>query len=326
MKQVKSIQYLSQGLHKTGGFRHEKVLYESICKYYGATKVKTSFERKKKNYNTVFGHFYLLAWSFFKSNASINIVTSRLALSAVIRNLFNNNEILIVLHNFDPNDGKSLVFKKYFNFLFYALRKMKSKRFKVIAVSSFWKKYFEETIHLPNVYQFSNYYEIEKYQQIQKKDKNLWIHLGQWSTKNDEAIFGLAQKLSLDGFYCYFSTTDSAAAKSNNGSYEIICFHDFKDYLEQVSMSLCTLALPKINEGWNRVAHESMLLSTPVIGYDKGGLGDLMKESHSIIVKNIEEVYICIKDNLFVLPQNDFIQKYDVSNVNLELEKICKTH
>lgn len=324
MNTIKSIQYLSQGQQKTGGFRHEKVLYESISKYYGANGIKSSFERKEKNYNTIIGHIYLLVWSFFKSNASINIVTSRLALSAIIRNLFTKNEILIVLHNYDPNDGKSKTFKAYFHVLFSVLRKTNSKRLKVIAVSPFWKKYFEETIHLPNVYQFSNYYEIEKYQQLQKKDKNPWIHLGQWSTKNDEAIFGLAQKLSLDGFYCYFSTTDSTAAKSNNGSFEIICFHNFNDYLEQVSMSLCTLALPKVNEGWNRVAHESMLLSTPVIGYNKGGLGDLLKESHSIIVKNIEEVYICIKDNLFVLPQNDFIQKYDVSNVSLELEKICK--
>jgi hypothetical protein len=36
---------------------------------------------------------------------------------------------------------------------------------------------------------------------------------------------------------------------------------------------MCTVCLIKVNEGWNRLAHESILIGTPVFGYGNGGLG-----------------------------------------------------
>jgi hypothetical protein len=36
------------------------------------------------------------------------------------------------------------------------------------------------------------------------------------------------------------------------------------------------------------LAHESILIGTPVLGYGNGGLGELLKKSHSIIVQDID--------------------------------------
>jgi hypothetical protein len=42
-----------------------------------------------------------------------------------------------------------------------------------------------------------------------------------------------------------------------------------------------TLAMPFIKEGWNRIAHESLLLGTQVIGFNQGGLGDLLRGANA---------------------------------------------
>src|SRR5690606_6562501 len=137
-------------------------------------------------------------------------------------------------------------------------------------------------------------------------------------------IESLAARLTRDGYYCFFSTPDTALAAPSNGKYEVICFHDFKDYLEQISMCCCTLALSKIAEGWNRTAHESILLGTPVIGYKRAGLGDLLHISSSVVVKNPDEAYDCIKQSIFVLPDSGFYRRFDMKEAEDYIVEICK--
>ena len=53
------------------------------------------------------------------------------------------------------------------------------------------------------------------------------------------------------------------------------------------------LALSNYNEGWNRIAAESMFLKKPVIGTSKGGLGELLIGGKQLVYKdgmNLEEL------------------------------------
>lgn len=311
---VKHIRYISYGPIKTGGYRHESVLYKSAVQFHGNNEtIKSDCIRRPRLFESFLAHLDLLFWSFLKSKADINIVPARLAIPAILRNYFNQAEVWIVMHNLDSNDGKSNAFNQYLNRLFNLLRKQKTKRFKVIAVSPYWVNYFRDQMGLPNVHLFPNLFDTEVYKPYQQNEKYPWIHLGQFSSKNDPEIIRLAAALTTDGYYCYFSTLDPTKAMSHNGKFEVICFHGFEDYLDQMSRSCCTLALTKINEGWNRVAHESILVGTPVIGYDKAGLGDLMKASGSVVVRDVDEAYIAIKESLWVLPEISFNSKYDIS-------------
>jgi glycosyltransferase involved in cell wall biosynthesis len=317
------IRYISYGTSKTGGYRHEKCLFDSCLSFLAINhKIEAKLIRKNQLFESPKAHIYLMLWAFIQSSGDINIVTARTGVSAILRNLFNKKQVWIVLHNYDANDHKSISLKWYYQLLFFLLRKQSSERIKTVVVASYWKRFFEKEIGLPNVFIFPNLFDTLAYEKYQSKHKNNWVHLGQFSSKNDAGIFPLAEKLSAAGYYCYFSTLNQSEAQESK-YYDILYFPKFNEYLEHVSRSICTLALSRINEGWNRVAHESMLLGTPVIGYNAGGLGDLLKESKSMVVNSVDEVYECITQNLFVQPSSSFTEKYDLKNFAKYTIQIC---
>ncbi len=317
------IKYLSFGKFKTGGYRHETILYDSLVKYLSKNhSVKAEKLRLHRYFENPIAYLKLLWWAFKNADADINVVTSRLAIPAMIKNSRNNKQVWIVLHNYDPNDGKSEWMKLYYKWLFKRLKNTNHSRFKIITVSPFWKQYFKEEIGITNTYIFPNLFDVKYYRKLATQEKNPWIHLGQLSSKNDPEIYKLAEELVKDGYYCYFSTLDANEVRQN-GNFGIIKFDTFKDYLEQMAKCCCTLALTEVNEGWNRLAHESILVGTPVIGYDKGGLGDLLRESNSLVVRNIEEAYTCIREALWVLPDESFYEHYSLTASDHFIEQIC---
>lgn len=309
---------------KTGGYRHESILFDAMADYFGNKgHVDASKVRKDRLFENPLAYLKLLLWSYRKANADINLVTVRSAMPAMLRNRNNKKQVWIVLHNYDANDGKSRWMEWYYRLLFKHLKKQKHNRFKVIAVSPYWEKFFKQNIGITNTHIFPNLFDLKIYEDIATDKKNPWVHLGQLSSKNDPEIFHLAEQLVKDGYYCYFSTMDAHDVR-HNGNFEIIRFESFKDYLEQMARCCCTLALTEVIEGWNRVAHESLLVGTPVIGYDNGGLGDLLRESNSIVVKNAEEAYECIRESLWVMPEKSFLKKYDLNEGKKYIEKICQ--
>lgn len=318
------IKYLSFGKFKTGGYRHETLFYESLVRYFHRKgEVEAEKIRWERFFQNPLAYLRLLFWGYRKADADITIVPSRLAIPAMIRNRNNQKEVWIVLHNFDPNDGKTNWMKWYYKSLFKRLQTVKHKRFKLIAVSPFWEQYFRTNFGINNVQVFPNLFDLNYYKEFATGKKNPWIHLGQLSSKNDPEIFKLAEELVKDGYYCFFSTLDRHEVRQN-GNFEIIRFETFGEYLDQMARCICTLALTEVNEGWNRIAHESLLVGTPVIGYDKGGLGDLLKESNSIIVKNIEEAYTCIRESLWVMPDEKFYRKYSIESGEKYIEQLCQ--
>lgn len=318
------IHYISYGISETGGYRHERVLFESCAAYFRkTTRVDAWLLRKNKLFRNIPAHLELVIWAFRKSNADINIMTGRTGLSAIMRNLFGKRQVWVVMHNFDQRDGKSRVLRLYYRWLFSMLRRSGHGRFRLITVSPYWLDHFRQDLGISHTYLFPNLFNLSRYTEFSTTHKNAWIHLGQFSSKNDPSIIQLARKLSIDGYYCYFSTLHEEAAKANNGSFEVVYFENFNDYLEQMARCCCTLALTRINEGWNRIAHESLLVGTPVIGYDAGGLGDLLRESNSIIVKDIDEAYTCIRENLWVMPDKEFLDRYDISRSEAYISTIC---
>jgi len=327
--ELKSMQinYISYGVVKTGGYRHEKCLFDALCEYKSRnTEVKGQLIRRERLFETLFGYIDLMLWSFLKSNADINIVTARTGLSAILRNLFTKKEVWIVLHNYDENDGKSVRMRTYFKCLFSTLRRLQNKRFKIIVVAPFWAEYFKTKQCLKYTYLFPNLFDVKSYESYRKVKKERLVFFGQWSTKNDFSILQLANRLSQKKYHCYFATLDISQVKSYDGNFEIVYFPTHASYLENMSKAHCTLALTSINEGWNRIAHESLLVNTPVIGFKRGGLGDLLKESNSVIVNSIEEAYNCIEGGVWVLPDQDFFERYDLSNTSNYLEIVCSNH
>jgi len=318
---ILTLSLLRHGVLYSGGARYEEFLLDSLS---AELKARSIFVKSDKE---VFARLYkglanirLIAEGLKSSKADVNIVTARLGLGSVVRNLFTRNKVIIVLHYFDIKDGKGLFLKMYYALLFYTLKR-KLSRTAIVCVSPFFENYFKNVfpyipvICIPNLFKNNDY-------QVYKVDKNISkVILGQYSPKNDNSGFELAKKLTLAGYHCIFFTLDPSQA-GKYADYEIKCV-PFSAYLQEMASAYCTIAIPYVNEGWNRIAHESLLVGTPVIGYARGGLGNLLTESNSYIVNNADEAYeLIIQKKVQYRTSEKFIEKYDAGNSGLFLKPL----
>ena len=316
------IRLLRHGTFMSGGARFEDFLINSLEKEIinnsgSVKKDRILFERLFHGIQNVF----LMAKGFYYSSADVNIVTARLALSSILRNLFSNRKTIIVLYNFDKDDSKRFYLKIYYNFLFGIL-KFNLKRTCIICQSTYFQQFFQDQFKKVPVYKVPNLFPAEKYKKHVDRDHKK-ILLGQYSHKNDESVFKLAKRLNDSGYHCYFLSLDARLSVKYT-DYEVKSV-SFDEYLNEMATSYCSIAFSKVKEGWNRMAHESILVGTPVIGYDRGGLGDLLRESGSYIVSSVDEAFELIASRKIELKASgDFIKRYDVSNTPMCLEPLIK--
>ena len=318
----KFIKYISYGKYETGGYKHELFFAEQLQQFLNqkGEHVSLEIDRKNRFYTNLFAYLKLFLLGL-TANTNYNIVVARVALFAVLRNAFTQNKVYIVLHNFDEYDGKSFWLNLYYDALFFVLKNTKNDNISIVTVAPFWVQYFKEkTKNNINVFNFPNFFDGEFYSDFIAVNKKKQIHLGQWSFKNHADVFEIAKQLTEQGYYCYFSTNfKDFATKTSN--YEVVYFDQFENYLTQMALSEFTLAITGINEGWNRVAHESILVGTPVIAYAKAGLLNLVNESKSIAASNMEEVLQGI-ENKNVQANSNLLAHYDIKNAADYLNKI----
>lgn len=314
--------YLSHGITETGGYRHERFLVQTLEEAFHAKGYATStlINRKKKFYSGMLDYFRLLWFGFASCRKGVNIVVARLGVSAMLRGIFLQSKTLIVIHYDDDRDGKSFFLKCYYRLLFYLLRSG-LRNVAVIAVAPFWVDYFQavKKVQVP-VFLFPNFFDTDAYKQYQHTQKKAVVNLGQYSFKNDPAIFELAEKLHQKGIESYFSTLIPAEARVEK-NYKVIC-EPREAFMQRMASSIYTIAYISINEGWNRLVHESILAGTPAIGVEKGGLNDLLTESGGLKANTVDEFVQQIESGKTTAPADDFIRKYDQANASAYISSI----
>lgn len=275
-----SIKYISHGAQLTGGYLHEKHLAQNLAEHINATYTES---RQWQYYETKKAHLNLLKWAYKESTASIQICVSRLALPIIFKNLFSNRKTLVIWHYYDDKDRKSKWLKNYYHLLVQTALFIAPKKLAFVAVAPFWKSYFEKEFKLKQVFYFPNLFDPKTYANLSLVKVEKQIHLGQVSFKNSAELFLLAELLFHKGYTCYFSTNDPKKVYQSK-FYEVIYFENHTDFLNKMAESAYTLTMPAIAEGWNRIAHESLLVGTQVIGFNKGGLGDLLRGANALVV------------------------------------------
>ncbi|NBP06354.1 MAG: hypothetical protein EBV15_09090, partial [Bacteroidetes bacterium] len=98
----------------------------------------------------------------------------------------------------------------------------------------------------------------------------------------EHEMYHLYHLLKELGFVCYFSSSEPVFCPD----LPVSVFQKHGDYLKQVAGSAATVILNKTIEGWSRVAHESILLGTPVIASSGGGLEELVRLSGGCVCDN----------------------------------------
>ena len=93
---------------------------------------------------------------------------------------------------------------------------------------------------------------------------------------------------------CFFSSNEPVFSPN----LPVSVFQNRGDYLKQVAGSAATIIINRIHEGWNRVAHESILLGTPVVASNGGGLEELVVLSGGVICETPETIVELIETGL----------------------------
>ena len=103
----------------------------------------------------------------------------------------------------------------------------------------------------------------------------------------------------------------------------------FDDYVNLLSYSSLTLLLTPFEEGWSRIAHESVLCGTPVIGNGSGGMKELLDLANQIIIKSdnnlFEEIKSIVEYRKRVDKSNqEKIKKFDMKYFKEEWMKVIE--
>lgn len=279
------LRYLSHGKKVTGGYLHELFLFEEIARAMQLDPHRFIELRQWRMFESPSQYLQLFQWAFKNGKAPLVVTVSRLAIPVLLRNILNRNQVLVVWHYHHSNDGHQSILHAWYRFTFWLIRILPEHKVKLVAVAPYWVSYFKQKVGNDKVVHYPNF--IDPISLNEPKDQQR-IHLGQWSGKNSSDLFWLASELHARGRQCYFST-NLAQEAAKHESYEVIYFKNHVDYLKEMAGSAYTLAMPDFPEGWNRVAHESLLCGTQVIGYALGGLGDLLHGANAYIVNNREE-------------------------------------
>ncbi|MCC7532846.1 MAG: hypothetical protein IT246_02770 [Bacteroidia bacterium] len=309
--QKKSLQYISHGTTPTGGYMHETKLAETLS---NALQLPLSEFRYNKNTNGIFSIFKLWLFAFKHASNGINITVQRLLLPVLLKSIVANGKVILVFHHYDVNENKGQLYRLQFMLLKTIVRLNLSK-LTIVVVANFWKDFFiNEGINPKQIHLFPNFFDTQHYTQFKTTAKTKkQIYLGQYGEKQHPEIFRLAEMLNRDGYHCIFSTLDKTLIQTTN-TYEVNYFTT-TDYLKMIANCTYTVCLTKFNEGWNRTAHESLLLGVPVIGNCAGGLCELLQQAEQDIVSTAEQAYQIIKSNKEFTLAHNFIANYDIKQI-----------
>lgn len=326
MKKI-SIHYLSDGPKNTGGFFHENFWFEKISEFYSKHdfEVKTFSFRPEKYHS---GIKQITAWwisLFRKSNADLVLVPARSALPVLLRNLFSKNKVWVVFHSYNNEELKKNRLKAIYHVILFGLIRNSSlcKQAKIVTICDTWKVFFVNKLEISTkkILKLPNLFDSEYLQSYSQPIKSKSIHLGMWSPKIDPMVYEIAAKLSARGYNCFFTSPIDLVAFGAYG-YSIYFCESPQEYYQKVADSLYTLAFSKIPEGWPRVAHESFLLGTPVIGSDNWGQGELIREANGFIAENTTEVLEIVDLKPTWKANINFKEKFEEKNALAILQNI----
>lgn len=271
--------------------------------------------RASSNFKGLSGFLKLWRYAFKHANGNINLTVQRMILPVLLAGILNGRKTIVVLHHYDKREQNSWLYHLNIKLLIYLL-KLNLDKLKVVVVANYWKEWLiDKGINESDIYVVPNLFDTEVYERVRHSIvKQNQIYLGQFGAKQHPLIFEIAKDLQAAGYHCFFTTpfTEGIQVAAN---YEVKHL-SFEAYLKELAASLYTVCLTSFNEGWNRTAHESLMLGTPVIGNNAGGLRQLLVEAHQPVVSTKEEVVTLILQKQNIHIPDAFLKQYHINQIS----------
>ncbi len=308
---IPQLHYISHGTQETGGYHHELTLLQALSEEQSITP---STHRYKANVVGWLGACKLWLFAFKHAGKGVNLTVQRLAFPVWLKSLFLGAKVIVVFHHYDKREQRSALHQLQFKLLLL-LARLRLNNFKLVVVAPFWKMFFiEHAVPSETILYFPNLFDTKQYRQYSDDTtKSKIVYLGQFGEKQHEEVFTLVKRLHKAGYTPVFTTLNPDTVEQHQ-NFEVR-YLSKEEYKKLLASACYTVCLSRFNEGWNRTAHESLLLGTPVIGNAAGGLGDLLSEANQTCVKDVDEALQKITEGIsFHLP-DPFVHRYDISQI-----------
>ena len=199
---------------------------------------------------------------------------------------------IAVFHHHHPVESNLLV-SLYQKFAYRNFLKKLHSFDKVVVVSKYWQEHFKK-MGFYNTILIYNPFEIELYKK--KPDVVLSNFLKKYNLDNGKPIIyiGNPQKeKGADIAYNALKDLDVEMVTTGIRQIDLPVKHlelSFDEYITLLQISSVSVLMSRIKEGWNRVALESILCGTPVVGSGRGGMGELLRGARQYICDDPTEL------------------------------------
>lgn len=284
-------QYLDKVLEEN--FSYKKVLFE--FRFKGAFRLLEVFR------------YLFFCWKYSKNEDFFLIRNFNSSLFP----LKNKKNGLTIVYHIDETGSRFLVgvFQKILEKLFFLQAK---KEDAILVIADYWKQYFLKKNFL-NVYTLYCPYNMQSYN-VKPQDSKTWKNE---KFSDEKPLIYLGNPQEKKGFltsYKVASRFDAHLVSSGEGDLSAPKCKNmklkFNDYVMLLSAADVVLTMSKFKEGWCRVAHEALLLNTPVIGSGEGGMKELLINGGGFLATNEDELYRYIQEILNKKQKNFSNQEY----------------
>ncbi len=258
---------------------------------------------------------YWLRLSKYKSKATIQVMEPY----PIVFGQSNNNFKVAIIHHIETELMISSVKHRWF---YKRLIKRLSSMDKVVTVSKFWENYLREN-GCNNLVTIYNSFNPSDYEFTEDELNEFCTRHGFSKTKplvyignagNRKGVHQVYDRLKHQDFELVM-TGGRNDAKDIPVKYLNLSATDYRKLLASCNV---VLAMSRMMEGWNRIAHEAMLCKVPVVGSGQGGMMELLVggqqivcTDHNNLIEKINQAIARKKDlgNLGYL----FVKRFDLS-------------
>jgi glycosyltransferase involved in cell wall biosynthesis len=274
---------------------------EYISKLDGVETIPLIKKAKKNRFAKLFEYYFNL-YRFSKTN-QFDIVIRNMDACFFMRK---NQKNIVVFHHYDTI-AKSKLLNLYQKIIYKNLLSKLNEIDVLVVVSEYWREHFEKQ-GIQNIQIIYNPFDIALYQQRTDTEKKAFK--AKYGLGNRPIVYiGNPQvEKGADKTYAALKHMDIDIVTSGIAHIELPTLHldlSFYDYITLLQIADVSVLMSMLKEGWNRVALESLLCKTPVIGTGYGGMGELLRESQQTICRDFSKLPELVQNKI----QNPYVPK-----------------
>jgi glycosyltransferase involved in cell wall biosynthesis len=202
-------------------------------------------------------------------------------------------KIVLIWHHYDANafaSGRPAL-RILYKHLFHRILKRASQIARLVVVGEYWSSYFAK-FSFPSIDIIYNAFDLNKIRGLSASmSRDAWRNRLNLRGECKAIYMGQLQKLkgATDIWRSLGASAGIRLIGSGRKDIDVPVEHftgTYDEYLQMLGACDVALSMSRMYEGWNRTAHEAMLMGTPVVGNAIGNSGELLRGAGQIVCQN----------------------------------------